>query len=129
MHHPAKADHAGHDVLLVAGHAAGDLSNLDTAAAAALLASCTECAELHRDLAAIAATTRSLSGLAGAPRDFRITADQATRLRSGSWLRALLRPFASSRSATGSLAAAFTSAGVAGLLVAAFVPTLLGGAA
>jgi hypothetical protein len=129
MHHSVQADHAGHDVLLIAGHAAGDLSNLDTAAAAALLSTCIECAELHGDLIAIAAATRGLPTQAPAPRDFRITPEQATRLHRGSWLRSLLRPFASARSATRPMAAAFTSAGVVGLLVAAFVPALLGGAA
>ena len=132
MHHSARADdarHAHHDVLLIAGHAAGDLSNLDTAAAAALLSSCSECAGLHRDLVAIAAAARGLPREAPAPRDFRITSEQAARLRRGSWLRSILRPFASARSATGPLAATLTSAGVAGLLVATFVPALLGGAA
>lgn len=132
MHHSARTDdvrHPHHDVLLIAGHAAGDLSDLDTAAAAALLSSCTECADLHRDLAAISAATRGLPRQAHAPRDFRITPEQATRLHRGSWLRSLLRPFASARSATRPIAAALTSAGVAGLLVATFVPALLGGAA
>jgi hypothetical protein len=132
MHHSARADdarHPHHDVLLIARHAAGDLSNLDTAAATTLLSSCTECADLHRDLVAISAATRGLPRQAHAPRDFRITSEQATRLHRGSWLRSLLRPFASARSATRPMAAALTSAGVAGLLVATFVPVFLGGTA
>jgi hypothetical protein len=129
MHDAAHLDHASHDLSLIAGHAAGDLSNPETAAAAALLASCTSCSNLHRDLVAIASATRDLPRTARSPRDFRITADQAERLHRGSRLRTLLRPFASARSATRPLAAAFTSVGVAGLLVAAFVPAMLGGAA
>lgn len=129
MHPSAQADHARHDLLLIAGHAADDLSNLDMTAAAALLASCTECAEVHRDLVAISAATRALPRTAGTPRDFQITPEQAERLQRGSWLRSILRPFASARSATRPMAAAFTATGVAGLLVAAFVPALLGGAA
>lgn len=128
MHHPA-SNHANHDQTLIAGHAAGDLSNLDTAAAAGLLSSCSSCAQLHRDLVAISAATRALPRSAHAPRDFRLTAEQAGRLRRGSWLRGLLRPVASARSATRPMAAAFTSIGVAGLLVAAIVPSLLGSAA
>jgi hypothetical protein len=129
MHHPAQVDHARHDTALIAGHAAGDLTNLDTAAAATLLDACSDCAELHRDLVAIAAATRALPHDARAPRDFRIGAEQAERLHRGSWLRGLLRPFASARSAARPMAAAFTSVGVAGLLVATVVPALLGGAA
>jgi hypothetical protein len=128
MHHSA-SDHATHDQTLIAGHAAGDLTNLDTAAAAALLSTCSTCAELHRDLVAISTATRALPQSAHAPRDFRLTAEQAARLRRGSWLRGLLRPFASARSATRPMAAAFTSFGVAGLLVAAFAPSFLGSAA
>lgn len=132
MHHSARADHARHDLTLIAGHAAGDLSNLDTAAAAALISTCSSCAEVHHDLVAISSATRALPRAARARRDFRLTADQAERLRRGSWLRGLLRPFASARSATRPMAAAFTSLGVAGLLVAVLLPGgigLMGGAA
>jgi hypothetical protein len=127
MHHSAHVDHARHDPTLIAGHAAGDLSNVDTAAAAALLSSCSNCAELHRDLVAISTATRALPHAARAPRDFRLTAEQADRLRRGSWLRTLLRRFASARSATRPAAAAFTSVGVAGVLVAVLLPAVVGG--
>jgi hypothetical protein len=90
---------------------------------------CTECAELHRDLVAISAATRSLPHDARAPRDFRISPEQAARLKRRSWVRWVLRPFASGQSATKPMAAAFTSLGIAGLLVATFVPALLGGSA
>ena len=127
MHHSAHPDHARHDLALIAGHAAGDLSNLDTGAVAALLSTCSTCAEVHRDLVAIASATRDLPRAARAPRDFRLTPDQAARLRRGSWLGSLLRPFASARSAIRPMAAAFTSVGVAGLLVAVLLPGVLGG--
>ena len=132
MHRSVNPDHAHHDLNLIAGHAAGDLANLDIAATAALLASCTTCAEVHRDLVAISSATRALPRTARSPRDFRLTADQAERLRRGSWLRGLLRPFASARSATRPMARAFTSIGVAGLLVVVLQPGgigLMGGAA
>lgn len=128
MHPSASLEHARHDLTLIAGHAAGDLSNPEASAAADLLSACTSCAELHRDLVAISAATRSLPRSAHSPRDFRLTTEQADRLRRRNWVGALLRPFASVRSATRPLAAAFTSVGVAGLLVATFVPGLLGGA-
>jgi hypothetical protein len=127
MHRSATPEHASHDTTLIAAHAAGDPGN-DTAAAA-LLATCAACSELHRDLIAITAATRDLPRTARAPRDFRLTAEQAIRLRRGSWLRSLLQPFASRGSPTRALAPVFTSAGLAGILVALIVPGLLGGAA
>jgi hypothetical protein len=126
MHDSAHLDHARHDLALIAGHAAGELSNLDTAAATALLSTCSTCADVHRDLIAIAAATRALPPTP-APRDFRITAEQAERLRRRSWLRTLVRPFGSARSATRPLATAFTSVGLAGALVAMLIPGLLSG--
>jgi hypothetical protein len=129
MQHFANPVHVDHDPTLIAGHAAGDLMDSQVSAASALLASCTDCADLHRDLVAISTATRALPRDARSHRDFRLTAEQAASLRRGSWLRALLRPFASAQSAARPLATAFTSLGVAGLLVAAFMPAMLGGAA
>jgi anti-sigma factor RsiW len=129
MQHVATPSHLEHDPSLIAGHAAGDLTHSQVSAASALIASCPDCAELHRDLVAISAATRALPRQARSPRDFRLTAEQAASLRRGSWLRAILRPFGSAQSAVRPLATAFTSLGVAGLLVAAFMPAMLGGAA
>lgn len=122
----AHTDHARHDLTLIAGHAAGDLSTFEAASASTLLATCPACAEVHRDLVAISSATRALPRTARAPRDFRLTADQAQRLHRGSWLRALLRPFAAAGSATRPMATAFTSIGVAGLLVAVLLPAGFG---
>lgn len=129
MHSHTNPAHPDHDVLLIAAHAGADLSDTQAAAASALIASCADCANLHRDLVALAAATRTLPRRARAPRDYRLTAEQAASLRRGSWLRAILRPLASAQSAARPMAAAFTSLGVAGLLVAAVVPGLLGGMA
>lgn len=123
MHRPITTDHDQHDLLLIAGHAAGDLPDTDRAMADAMLAACESCAELRRDLIAIAAATRAVPAPALPARDFRLTTDQAARLRRGSWLRRLLRPFAAPRSAVRPMAAAFTTIGVAGL----FVTTLFSG--
>jgi hypothetical protein len=117
MAHPNAADHAVHDALLIAGHAAGDLIDVERARAEALLAACPACSDLRRDLVAIAAATRSVPAPAALTRDLRLTAEQAERLRRGSWLRGFLRPFAAAGSPIRPMAAAFTSLGLVGLLV------------
>lgn len=121
--------HADHDLLLIARHAAGDLVDSDRGRAQARLDTCQSCAEVDRDLEAIARATRALPNRATAPRDFRLTPDQAAHLRRGTWLRSLLAPFAAARSATRPMAAAFTSLGLVGLLVVTILPGLAGSAA
>jgi hypothetical protein len=124
-----RLDHPRHDQLLIAGHAAGDLTGAELAAAERLLGTCERCTDLHADLIALSAASRALPAPATADRDFRIDAGQAERLQRGSWLRRVLRPFADARWSARPLAATFTSVGVAGLLVASFAPNLLGSAA
>jgi hypothetical protein len=126
---PAPADHARHDLDLIAGHAAGDLIASDLVSAENLLATCDTCSSLRRDLVAIASATRALPAPATTSRDFRIDPTQADALRRGSWLRGLLRPFGAPRSSLRPVAAAFTSLGVAGLLVATVGVGFLGSAA
>jgi anti-sigma factor RsiW len=123
------SDHALHDLSLIAAHAAGDLPETDRSQVDLVLASCTTCTELRRDLVAIAAATRALPAPLTLSRDFRLDEAQASRLRRGSWLRSALRPFGAPRTVVRPLAAAFTSLGVAGLLVATLLPgTFLAGA-
>lgn len=129
MHHSIPAAHAQHDLLLIAGHAAGDLSDAERTRADAVLASCTTCADIRRDLLAIAAATHSLPTIARAPRDFRLTPGQAASLRRGGLRKSLLRPFAAQRSGVRPMAMAFTSLGLAGLLVANILPGLFGSTA
>lgn len=129
MQHSNPRNHPDHDPLLISALAAGDLDAAERARATALIDLCAPCAELHRDLLAIAAATRALPALAAAPRDFRLSDAQAARLRRGSWLRTLLAPFSGARSAARPVAAAFTTLGVAGLLVATILPGMLGSAA
>jgi len=86
-------DHAGHDLERIARVAAGDGSVTDDRAAAELRAECAECARLDADLRAIATGLRELGGsssVAPAPRDFRLTAADAARLRPAG-LRGLLQ--------------------------------------
>ena len=84
--YPDPHDHPAHDLELVAAHAAGDATGLDLEAATTLIATCPECATLHRDLRAIAAALPELP----APvrhRDFRLSEDQAAALRTNRWRR------------------------------------------
>ena len=127
--HLSNPDHANHELALIAGHAAGDLTVSERIRADVLLHACTSCADLRRDLIAITAATRALPTAAIAPRDFRLDAAQAARLHRGSWLRTLLRPFGAARSGVRPMAAALTSLGLAGLLVTTILPGLFGSAA
>lgn len=122
-------NHPDHDLLLIAADAANDLAGPERLRAQAILETCEPCAIIHADLIAIAAATRLLPAPAHAPRDFRLSPDQAASLRRGSWLRTFLAPLSGARSATRPMAAAFTTLGVAGLLVASLLPGMLGAGA
>jgi hypothetical protein len=126
MHQP-NLDHPTHDLTLIAAHAAGDLPQSDRPSAEALLAACADCTALHSDLVAIAAASQALPAPISRTRDFQLEPAQAERLRRGSWLRRLLQPFGAAGSSARPIAAAFTSLGVAGLLVATVLPGLIGG--
>ncbi len=127
MPHPS-AGHAGHDQLVIAAYAAGDATGPDLDAAAALVATCDECAVLHHDLRAIATATASLPAPVRT-RDFRLTGDQAASLRPAGWRR-LLAPFAGPRFAfAGPLGGGLAALGIAGVLVAGGLGIPMGGAA
>ena len=115
------ADHGRHDLELVARVVAGDGSASDVRTAEAQVAGCDECAGLEVDLRAIAAATRALgpsSAPARAPRDFRITAADAARLRPRGF-RGLLQDIGFRRG--------LVPAGVgSGLLAIGFVGLLVG---
>jgi hypothetical protein len=137
---PRRPAHDRHDLELVARLAAGDLGPGETATARALLAACGACAALEADLRAIATATRELgsaavraataasAGSAVAPRDFRLSAADAARLRR----RGLLgRPGVSAwpaHTARG-VGGALATLGLVGLLVSAGMPAFSGGAA
>jgi hypothetical protein len=124
----------------VARLAAADLGSGEAAAARDLLATCDACAALAVDLRAIATATRELGSAAVraasassaasalAPRDFRLTAADAARLRR----RGLLgRVAVSTRPAewTRGVGGALATLGLVGLLVSAGLPAFSGGAA
>ncbi len=113
---PAPADHAMHDQLLVAIYAAGDATGDELARASELVATCAECAALHRDLRSISSALATAPAPAR-PRDFRLTAEQAAALSRPTGWRRILAPLSGARSAAGPLAASLTALGVAGLLL------------
>lgn len=122
---PRPDGHAGHDQLLVAAHAAGDAAGADLARAAALVASCPDCASLHRDLRAVA-TALATAPAPSRPRDFRLSPADAARLAAPSGWRRLLAPL----SGAGPVAASLAALGVAGVLLSGTLGAgILGGAA
>lgn len=107
--------HAGHDRVLVAALAAGDLAGGERDSAVLLVARCADCRSLHDDLLAIARTTAGLPP-AARPRDFRLSPEQAARLRPAGWRR-LAAFLASPRlSVARPLGLGLTTIGLAGLL-------------
>lgn len=113
--------HTDHDLILVAALAAGDLEDAELDAARALVASCPDCAELRDDLAGIAAATRILP-VPARVRDFRLSDEQAERLRPKGWRR-FVAGFGSPRLAFARpLGMALATVGLAGLLLTAVAP-------
>lgn len=78
------SDHAGHDRWLVVRWTSDptDLTPAETAQARALLAACPDCAALAADLEVITRATVT-SAVPTRPRDFRLTAGQATSTHGG----------------------------------------------
>src|SRR5438874_3367964 len=112
-HRPA---HEAHDPVLIASLADDSLTASERTAAMALAATCPECAELLADLRSIMATTAALP-IPARTRDFRLTEEDARRLRPGGWRR-LVGFLAGPRLAfTQPLAAGLTTIGLAGLLL------------
>jgi hypothetical protein len=123
------AGHAGHDLLVVVSGTDPAATLTERAAAERQIAACGDCALVASDLRSIASGLASLPRTIARPagRDFRITREQARELRSGGRLRAWLRPFGDGGfQGIRPLAAAFTSLGVAGLLVAVLLPGIGG---
>ncbi len=117
-------DHATHDTLLVAALADRTIGAADRERAEALVARCGLCAALRDDMVAIRSATRALP-TPPRRRDYRLAADDASRLRPGGWRR-LVAALRSSGDVTRPLAVGLTTLGLAGLLVAT-VPSILTG--
>jgi hypothetical protein len=89
-------DHAGHDRQLVVAFACGDLPSEDIADARALIARCRRCAALVDEIALVSAATKTAFVASPRPHDFRLTLDDAARLR-GTAVSRLLRRLGSPR--------------------------------
>src|SRR4051794_34203102 len=119
--------HDAHDPLLIATHAAGDTTGEESRQAADLVATCEACATLPADLVAIAAAARALPAPLRS-RDYRLTPEQAAKLRPTA-RRRLLAALGSTRFAFAApLGATLATLGLAGLLLAAIPGVSLQGA-
>ena len=116
--------HDRHDPILVVSLAAGDLAGTERDRATDLIRACADCARLHDDLIAIARATAALPA-AVSPRDFRITPEQAERLRPTGWRR-FVAAFGAPRFSR-QLGIGMATLGLAGLLLSALPPLQLGG--
>lgn len=115
--------HADEHALLIVALQAGDLAATERTRAETLRASCPACASLFADLEVLRTATRALP----APRrtrDFRLSDEDAARLRSRGWRR-VLDWLAAPGSTVRPLATGLATLGVAGLLVAS-MPGFLG---
>ena len=130
--HPEQVDpalsaagrHALHDEELVAAYAVDADAADEPARAQGLLERCATCRELHADLIAIGSTFKAartadaLAAVRPAPRDFRLTASDAVRLRGGNALQRWAARFVDGLAAFGRpVGASLAALGVVGLLV------------
>jgi anti-sigma factor RsiW len=122
-----ESDHASHDTILVSSLADHSLSDGERAAAEALVATCSQCADLHADLLALRAATRAMPTLAR-PSDYTLTEGDAARLRSGGWRRFVAILGTSRDALSRPLAVGLTTLGLAGLLVSAAPSFMMGSA-
>ncbi len=122
-------EHDKHDRVLVARFAAGDAYPAELVEAQLLIDRCDECAALASDIALISARTSELPPIRR-PRDFRISPEQADKLR-GSWFDRLMRGFSNPGwSVVRPLAGASLAIGLALVVVGALpLGSLSGGSA
>lgn len=122
-HIPA-AEAQDHAALIVALDA-GDLAGPELLAAESLAASCAGCAALVHDLAVIRGAMTALP-VPPRRRDYRLTAEDAARLRPSGWRR-VLEWLAAPGSTVRPLATGLATLGVVGLLVTSGLPGMLSG--
>ena len=131
-----RANHDGHDLELVAMWAAGEATGVDLDRAERLLDACDLCVGTARDLRAITLELQSIpavdaaGALPPAPRDFRLTPEQAARLRpSAPLVRWTDRVVAGVAAFGRPVGASLATLGLVGLLVGAATLGPLGGSA
>lgn len=120
---PAAA-HVEHDELLIARFATDDVAGTEAALARRLVRDCPSCSALFSDIAAISAATRTDLPLPRRVRDFRLSEQDAHRLRGRpgfvAWLRGLLLPGGSMLQP---LAGAALSVGIALIVAGTILPS------
>lgn len=114
-------DHAA----LIVAFDAGDLASAEILVAESLAASCRGCAALVHDLAAIRGAMTALP-VPPRRRDYRLTVEDAARLRPSGWRR-LLDWLAAPGSTVRPLATGLATLGVVGLLLTSGLPGTLSG--
>jgi hypothetical protein len=123
-------DHDGHDRLLVAALAAGDLAGTDRDHALELTRSCAACGELYDDLLAISRATAVVPPpVAARPRDFQLTPADAARLRPAGWRRLIATLGTARLAASRPLGVGLATFGLVGLLLGNAPVLSIGGSA
>jgi hypothetical protein len=129
----AAARHALHDEELVAAFAVDGDASEEAGRARTLIERCQICADLHADLVAVGSAIRAagsaeaVGALRPAPRDFRLTASDAVRLRGGNvFQRAAARLLDGVATFGRPVGATFAALGVVGLLVGTMALAPLG---
>lgn len=119
----AAARHALHDEEVVAAFAVDGENAEDAGRAITLIERCTTCRDLHADMVSIgsvvraAGTAEAVGALRPAPRDYRLTASDAVRLRGGNALQRVAARFIDGVAAFGRpVGATMATFGVVGLL-------------
>ena len=130
----AAARHALHDEEIVAAFAVDGDASEDPARARLLIDRCTTCSDLHADMVAIGAVVRAagtaeaVGAMRSAPRDFRLSASDAVRLRGGNGLQRVAARFLDGLASFGRpVGAGLATFGVVGLLVGTMSLGALGG--
>lgn len=121
-------DHAGHDRQLVVAFACGDLPTAEAADARALVARCRRCAALVDELSIISTAMPRDLVAPSRPRDFRLTAEDAERLRGSAVTRLLHRLGGPGLKVLQPLAGAAMAIGIVLMLTTSVLPTFYGAA-
>jgi hypothetical protein len=110
--------HASHDVLILAAAADHDPDPETLAEVERMTAECADCAAIADDLRLLASGLATLPPEVPAPRDFRITEEQAARLRRRGLARRILEPFGvGGLPGLSPFGGALTAIGLAGILL------------
>jgi hypothetical protein len=119
--HAVTPEHADHDAVLVARYAGGDAYPGEEALGRTLVERCAECARAAADIRLLSAALAASQAPARA-RDFRLTAEQAERLRGNAFERALRRLVAPGLAPLRPLAGVALSIGLLMFVVGAALP-------